>query len=291
MGLVFISYRRTDASGFAKRMADELKAYFGSDAVFFDQTAAEPGKEWPAAIRHALEAARAILVVIEPHWLATHDASSRRRIDVEDDWVRQEIVSALRRRRSAEPVDVIPILVGETPMPRPEDLDEVIGPLCLVQALRVPDTGSPADFAELKSQLVRRRFQPRVLAPVRTPRYVQPPPQLTEDEEAEFVVQWPEWNIVETSDPHATGGFRRELHRVYEFPSFKHAFQFMTDVVARGIEPSNHHPRWENTINRVAVWLTTFNLDYKPSVRDVRLATVCETVWQEFRSTMAREGM
>jgi 4a-hydroxytetrahydrobiopterin dehydratase len=104
------------------------------------------------------------------------------------------------------------------------------------------------------------------------------PTQLSDQDEQDLLAELENWEIVETPQRLAPGGVRRELHRVYEFPSFDLAFQFMNEVVARGVQPHNHHPRWENAYNRVEVWLTTFNLNYRPSNRDARLARVCESV-------------
>jgi len=285
MPSVFISYRRSDAVDVARRMASELKTYFGADAIFFDQTTALPGAKWPDSIRAALDEAQVMLVVIGPTWFDARDEQSRRRrIDLAEDWVRQEILTALQRQRNGEPLEVIPVLVSDASMPDPGHLDEELGELCEWQGIRVVSSGTTHDFDELKEQLVRLRIEPRVLPPVATPRFRRLPQRLTQDEEQAFLAKWSEWEIVETAEPHAPGGVMRELHRVYEFTTFEDAFRFMTEVVRRAIEPYSHHPRWQNAYFRVEVWLTTFNLNYRPSNRDVRLAEMFEEIWREFTS-------
>lgn len=282
MDIIFISYRRNDSLEFSKRIAVELKSYFGTNIVFFDQTTIGPGAKWPQKIRDKLNVANVVLVVIGPQWLQARDEKTgRRRIDIKDDWVREEIITALGRKRSGDQLEILPILVGNTAMPEVTDLDEELGELCHFQAIKLPNTGSHHDFDDLKDQLIRYGFQCRILPPVSTPRFGRIPHQLNAEEEEKFLAEFKQWEIVETDEPLAPGGFRRELHRVYEFPTFDLAFQFMTDVVERGIQRHNHHPRWENAFNRVEVWLTTFNLNYKLSKRDLRLAKICEVIWEE----------
>src|ERR1700740_1727286 len=46
------------------------------------------------------------------------------------------------------------------------------------------------------------------------------------------------------------------LHRVFEFKDFSHAFGFMTRV-ALAAEKMDHHPDWSNVWNKVTVDLST----------------------------------
>ena len=46
------------------------------------------------------------------------------------------------------------------------------------------------------------------------------------------------------------------LHRVFEFKDFTHAFAFMTRV-ALDAEKMDHHPDWSNSWNKVTVDLCT----------------------------------
>lgn len=118
--------------------------------------------------------------------------------------------------------------------------------------------------------------------PVDTPRLGKRPTPLDLKDERVLLAELPEWTIVETEDRFAEGGLRRELHRAYEFIDFDTAFNFMNEVAGRAIAPHQHHPRWQNTYNRVEVWLTTFNLGYRLSARDRRLARLLEQIWEEF---------
>jgi len=264
-------------------MATELGSYFGARSVFFDEEM-DRGTQWPPRIRAALKAAEAVLVVIGPQWLSAKDKKrGRRRIAKKGDWVREEVLAALQRKHAGDHLHILPVLVGNSVMPKAKDLGKEMASLSHFQAISLPNTGKPYDFDELKAQLVRCRFAPAVRPPVRTPLSGKLPQALRDEDEAAFLAEFDEWEIIEIPEPEAPGRFRRELHRVYEFASFESALGFMNEVAERGIRPHNHHPRWQNAYNRVELWLTTFNIGYKPSKKDVRLARVCEQIWCEIR--------
>jgi 4a-hydroxytetrahydrobiopterin dehydratase len=121
------------------------------------------------------------------------------------------------------------------------------------------------------------------LPPVSTPRIGYTPRQLTSEEEKRFLETYSEWKVIEAVDTYAVGGLRRELHRIYEIRSFELAFRFMSEVSEKAITPQEHHPRWQNTWNRLEIWLTTFNLGYRLSVKDRRLAKKIEELWSDYR--------
>ena len=121
------------------------------------------------------------------------------------------------------------------------------------------------------------------LPPVAAPHVARLPNPLTEQELRDFLARYSPWSLVETPDEHAVDGVRRELHRAYEFPSYQAAFHFMNEVSARAVERLSHHPRWQNTWTQVEVWLTTYNLGCRPSIKDLKLAESCEQVWREIR--------
>lgn len=285
MAKVFISYRRSDSLEICVRMATELKEYFGASEIFFDQSTIIPGTKWTQEIQDALSSSEIVLIVIGPQWLhAKDEKSGKRRIDVPEDWVREEVSMSLKRKRKGEKISIIPVLLGDTQMPDTRDLNDELSELSTYQGIRVINTRSHHDFDELREQLIKLKLQPKILQPVATPRVGKSPTQLNDNDEKRFLDEFKEWEIVENEEHNAPGGFRRELHRVYEFPTFELAFEFMNEVVRRGVNQINHHPRWENTFNRLEVWLTTFNIGYKPSVRDIRLAKIFEEIWLEYKS-------
>jgi hypothetical protein len=67
---VFISDRRDDAGGHARRLSDRLIARFGADNVFMDVQDIQPGQNFEQAIEQTLARCDHMLVVIGPRWLA-----------------------------------------------------------------------------------------------------------------------------------------------------------------------------------------------------------------------------
>jgi pterin-4a-carbinolamine dehydratase len=292
MEKIFISYRRSDSYDTAHRLAIELRREFGEGNVFFDQTSAPPGTAWPDAIRVAAEKADALLVVIGPNWLHIQDEKSgRRRLDIKDDWVRLEILTFLKRKKAtSNDLLILPLLVNGATMPRSEYVDNDLKPLCAYQPMEVPSRGSGLDFVQVKQRLIQCRFQPVVRPAVVTPMADEIPDQSTQEAEDDFLNEYKQWRIIEEDKPGVPGDVMRQLYRVYEFTSYEMAWRFMVRVDELGIRPYNHHPRWQNAFNRIEVWLCTFNIGHKPSTKDIRLAKIFETVWEEFRAEMLQSS-
>jgi TIR domain len=114
---VFLSYRRSDAGGYAGRLADTLAGRLGPKSVFQDVSAIAPGQDFELAIDRALDSSDAVLAVIGPDWLATDPATGDRRLNQPGDYVRLELARALERD-----VSVVPVLVGGAPLPEADDL-------------------------------------------------------------------------------------------------------------------------------------------------------------------------
>lgn len=86
-------------------------------------------------MEEALTHSDVLLAIIGPDWL-TAEKDGRRRLDDPDDWVRRELVTGLGLGR----VQVIPVLVGEAPLPVPEELPEPLQRIPALQAITVrPD--------------------------------------------------------------------------------------------------------------------------------------------------------
>src|SRR4030095_1528366 len=66
---IFISYRRSDSSGYAGRIQDRLQGEFGSDVVFMDVDAIRAGVNFVEAVREAVTRCSVLLVLIGPNWL------------------------------------------------------------------------------------------------------------------------------------------------------------------------------------------------------------------------------
>jgi pterin-4a-carbinolamine dehydratase len=138
---------------------------------------------------------------------------------------------------------------------------------------------------ELELAALRKGTNQNFPHPITTPIIGHKPKALTEEDVKKFLQEYPEWKTIETPDTAAYTGVRQELYRFYEFPTFELALQFMNEVSKKDILRLHHHPRWQNAYTRVEIWLTTFNLAYRLSTKDRRLAESIEKTWEEFIPT------
>jgi len=121
--MIFLSYRRTDGPQ-ACRVCDWLVGRFGADAVFMDVTAIPFAVSFSDFIREAIEESSILIALIGADWHS--------RINEADDPVRMEIETAL-----ANKVPVLPVLIGNTTMPGPDELPESIASIAMQNAIAV----------------------------------------------------------------------------------------------------------------------------------------------------------
>lgn len=112
---IFINYRSSDEPFAALLIDKALSGRLGSGRVFRDSRTIRPGIHFPPEIWSALQQCRVLVAVIGQRWLRP-GPDGQRRIDDPTDYVRREIAEALRRD-----VLVVPVLVGETPLPTERD--------------------------------------------------------------------------------------------------------------------------------------------------------------------------
>jgi adenosine deaminase len=130
MPLAFITYRRADSAGVAGRLYDRLVLEFGKACVFMDVAGGIPkGADFPTEIERKLLAANVMVVVIGPQWLTCTDSKGNPRIHNSDDWVANEIASALERN-----IFILPVRIDDTPMPAAADLPKRIAALHRIEA-------------------------------------------------------------------------------------------------------------------------------------------------------------
>jgi len=118
-GEIFISYRWTDAQWFAQALYEALNSRYPIDTVFMDVRDTPPGNLIRVTVREQVARCRVLLAVVGEGWLTAADSAGRRRLDDPNDLVRFEIGTALELGRA-----VIPVMVGDVPMPREEDLPD-----------------------------------------------------------------------------------------------------------------------------------------------------------------------
>ena len=135
MSGIFISYRRDDTAGYAGRLYDALARRFGADHVFIDIDTLKPGLDFAVALNQAVASADVLLALIGPHWLSVSNAAGMRRLDDPDDFVRQEIRTALAR----DDTRVVPVLLSDTAMPSAEVLPDDLKPLARRHAFEISD--------------------------------------------------------------------------------------------------------------------------------------------------------
>ena len=116
---IFISYRRDDSQAMVDRMFERLTEAFGHQNLFRDIDSIPKGLDFRQWIERSVTQCDVLLAVIGPRWLDITDETSRRRLDDPADFVRMEIESALRRN-----IPVIPVLLAQTRMPKPDALPE-----------------------------------------------------------------------------------------------------------------------------------------------------------------------
>jgi C1A family cysteine protease len=152
MSGVFISYRRDDSAGHAGRLYDHLKRAFGIDGVFMDLDNIGRGDTFAETLTAKLRESDVLIAVVGRRWLTLTDAAGQRRLDNPDDWVREEIRTALTAGHL-----VIPLRVDGAALPAPSDLPEDIRGLMARQWAEVRDGSSFENDVEDLTRDIRRR--------------------------------------------------------------------------------------------------------------------------------------
>jgi formylglycine-generating enzyme required for sulfatase activity len=145
---VFISYRRDDSAGQAGRVHDRLAQEFGRDLLFMDVDAIPLGADFIKVLREEVAQCDVLLAIIGPNWLNVRDEEGNRRLDNENDFVRNEIATALQRD-----IPVIPILLDGAKIPRPEQLPKDLVALTARNGLDVRHASFHIDIDKLISGL------------------------------------------------------------------------------------------------------------------------------------------
>ena len=147
-GKIFINYRRGDEPGFTQALLGRLEQAFPADQLFIDVDNIPPGEDFVRMLESQVAQCDALLAVIGHSWLNATDERGSRRLDDPNDFVRIEIESALKQGKR-----VIPVLVHEARMPRPDELPEAIRPLATRNAVRLTHERFRADTQGLVKAL------------------------------------------------------------------------------------------------------------------------------------------
>lgn len=144
---IFISYRRSDTTGEAGRLADSLEHLLGAACVFRDADDIQPGENFEAVLQRELAGTQAVVVLIGKRWLAELNARLSR---PEPDFVRIEIATALRLGKA-----VIPVLLQGAELPTADALPEDLRPLVVHQALSLREEAWAMDTGRLADAIGR----------------------------------------------------------------------------------------------------------------------------------------
>jgi len=123
MASIFLSYRRTDSPQ-ACRVYDWLVQRFGHDAIFMDVSDIPFAVSFTDFIKQAICSSKVMITLIGAQWQA--------KINQPDDPVRRELEVAL-----ASQIPVLPVLIGNTPMPNPEELPASLASIARQNAVTV----------------------------------------------------------------------------------------------------------------------------------------------------------
>ena len=126
----FISYRREDSSAEAHKIYDALAEQIGAEKVFMDIKSISPGTDWRTHLEKTLKEIDTLIIVIGPEWLKVNDDWGRRKIDLEEDLVRLEIVTSLEKK-----LKIIPVLVNGATLPPKNVLPSVLQNIVDFQAV------------------------------------------------------------------------------------------------------------------------------------------------------------
>ena len=282
---LFISYRRDDTQWIARALYRHLAERFGVHCVFMDRLEIRGGDDWRAKIDVALRDATCVLAIIGTHWLSLTDHHGRLRIDKDGDWVRTEMRTALGHGKL-----LIPLYVdGARVITDKEQLPPDIWRLTEAQGVELSDKFWDAGLHEVVRQLESRGFRSMnslIPMPEKRKKVV----SLSRSELDEALGNLPGWSVTATyvstgrGDPPLP---RNELYKEYRFHSFCDATRFMAES-SPSIDAGQHHPRWENIWTTVRVWLSTWDIEFKPSSYDVTLAQTLDASYEKFYRTGRR---
>ena len=177
MPKIFISYRREDSAGSAGRLFENLKRRFVGEQIFIDVTGIAIGQDFRKAIDEHVSACDVLLVVIGRNWVGARGSTSAPRLQDAKDFVRLEVVSALKRE-----IPVVPVLVDGATMPKHEDLPEELESLGWRQAMELRHTRWDDDVDELMDSLEKitnKSGSPRPLSSPPLPGLQPSPPPRT----------------------------------------------------------------------------------------------------------------
>ncbi|MWA11215.1 toll/interleukin-1 receptor domain-containing protein [Streptomyces sp. BA2] len=143
---IFVSYRHGHSDPYAGWLRDRLAQYFGSSHVFMDVRSLDPGVDFPKVIVQAIAACDVLIALIGADW--TGAAEGRSRISDKNDWVRQEVETALDSG-----IRVIPVLLQGAQLPSVQEIPSSLGRIRDKNALTLTSGTFEDDMRRLVSAI------------------------------------------------------------------------------------------------------------------------------------------
>lgn len=178
---IFLSYRRSDTSGYANGLHDRLVQHFGTGSIVRDLDTIPAGADFVRFIEESIDSSDVVVALIGRDWLRAKDSKGKRRLDDPDDYVRLELSRALESE-----IPVIPVLVEEATMPSRDKLPPELARLATRNALEISDSRWRHDVDRLITALETYVGQP--LEPV--PEAAEPPPRPPAQGQAPTATPW-----------------------------------------------------------------------------------------------------
>ena len=136
---IFISYRREDSQDVTGRIYDRLHQKFGHAEIFKDVDSIPIGEDFRGFLEQNVVGCRVLLVIIGSRWV------DNPRLQQEGDFVRVEVEYGLSLG-----ITVVPVLVGNTAMPSPDQLPDTLKELAFRNAIPLrPDPDFNRDIDKL----------------------------------------------------------------------------------------------------------------------------------------------
>lgn len=282
----FINYRRNDVLLAAEALGAQLELLFRAKLTFLDTSSISLGTKWPSRIEGALNDASLLIALIGTDWLTSRDEHGRRRLDLENDWVRNEIEFAL-----ANNISIIPVLIGDgNSMPVREALPNSIQDLLNFQAISLRQDFWAIDVRSLANQMTENHGFPKIHIAegtvIANGLVVYPKPHVEEqklssdDLECELR-KLSGWVPVEGADPLNYPFQRQEIRKNYSFQNFRRALRFM-EFCSQQIDELNHHPRWENIFSSLVVHFTTWDVGNQVTKLDIEAAILLDELYDAY---------
>ncbi|MDD5579914.1 MAG: toll/interleukin-1 receptor domain-containing protein [Methylobacter sp.] len=156
-GSIFISYRRADSPGYVRALMSDMRNFFGSKHVFLDMEDIPAGSDFPLIIDEAVSNCELLLALIGPSWIDLRDEFGQRRIENPVDFVRLELGVAL-----AHKIPIIPVLVDNAKVPKPEQLPDQIKQLSTLEGVSLTYDRWDDDIARLFDAIEKIAVEPQV---------------------------------------------------------------------------------------------------------------------------------